>query len=178
MILVYTGSFTATGGRVYNLVSGSICSGVYNPSSPVYYGVVYPDYGTVIVDGNVLDQKLAFSTGQTSNVEANNHFALFRSVSGSAASTSGFLARNSEKITSTHYFVRIKNGQFNYSNNPTFISGSNGDILTGFLTDPITYITTVGLYNDQQELLAIAKVSQPILKSFSRESLIRVKLDF
>ena len=172
---INTGSFTATGGRVYNIVSGSIAAGVHNPSAPIYYGVSYPDYGVVVLDGNVLDQKLGFVTGQASNIEANNHFALFKSVSGSAA---GFLARNSEKITSTHYFVRIKNGQFNYSNNPTFITGSNGDVLSSFLTDPVTYITTIGLYNDQQELLAIAKVSQPILKSFSRESLIRVKLDF
>ena len=182
---INTGSFTATGGRVYNLVSGSIANGVFNPTAPVYYGTSYPDYGCVILDGNVLDQKLAFSTNKTSNSEGNNHFALFRSVSGSGTVTNtstsspyGFLARNSEKITSTHYFVRIKNGQFNYSNNPSYITGSNGDILTSFLTEPVTYITTVGLYNDQQELLAIAKVSQPILKSFSRESLIRVKLDF
>ena len=182
---INTGSFTATGGRVYNLVSGSIAGGVFNPSAPVYYGTSYPDYGCVVIDGNVLDQKLAFATNKTSNSEGNNQFALFRSVSGSGTVTNpltsspyGFLARNSEKITSTHYFVRIKNGQFNYSNNPSYITGSNGDILTSFLTEPVTYITTIGLYNDQQELLAIAKVSQPILKSFSRESLIRVKLDF
>jgi len=182
---INTGSFTATGGRVYNLVSGSIANGVFNPSAPVYYGVVYPDYGTVIVDGNVLDQKLSFQTGQASGVEANNHFAMFRSISGSGTLTNpstsdnyGFQARNSEKITSTHYFVRVKNGQFNYTNNPTFVTGSTGDINTSFLTDPVTYITTIGLYNDQQELLAVAKVSKPILKSFSKESLIRVKLDF
>ena len=182
---INTGSFTATGGRVYNIVSGSITAGVHNPSAPIYYGVSYPDYGAVILDGNVLDQKLNFQTGQATSIEANNHFALFRSISGSGTLTNttttdnfGFLARNSEKITSTHFFVRIKNGQFNYTNNPTFVTGSNGDVLTSFLTDPVTYITTIGLYNDQQELLAIAKVSQPILKSFSRESLIRVKLDF
>ena len=182
---INTGSFTATGGRVYNLVSGSINGGVFNPSAPIYFGVSYPDYGVAIFDGNVLDQRLNFQTQQLSSTEANNHFALHGAISSSATVTNpitgdkfGFLARNSEKITSTHFFVRIKNGQFNYTNNPTFTTGSNGDILNGFLTDPITYITTVGLYNDQQELLAIAKVSQPILKSFSRESLIRVKLDF
>ena len=182
---INTGSFTATGGRVYNLVSGSITSGVFNSAAPIYYGVVYPDYGTVIVDGNVIDQKLNFATGVASSVEANNHFAMFRSISGSGTQINGltgdafgFQARNSEKITSTHYFVRVKNGQFNYTNNPTFITGSTGDITNSFLTDPVTYITTIGLYNDQQELLAVAKVSKPILKSFSKESLIRVKLDF
>jgi hypothetical protein len=47
-----------------------------------------------------------------------------------------------------------------------------------FVNDPKVYITTVGLYNDQRELLAVAKLSKPLLKSFSKEALIRVKLDF
>lgn len=173
-------------GRVYNVVSGSISSGVYNSSAPVYYGKAYPDYGVVIFDGNVLDQKLAFKTQLSSSVECNNHFSLFRSISGSCLVTNtltsdkyGFLARNSEKITSAHYFVRVRNNEFNYSNNPSYVTGNAGDIKeASFKKDPVTYITTVGLYNDNYELLAVAKVSKPILKSFSRESLIRVKLDF
>ena len=44
--------------------------------------------------------------------------------------------------------------------------------------DPKTYITSVGLYNNANELLAIAKLSRPILKSRAREALIKVKLDF
>jgi hypothetical protein len=163
-------------GRVYNIVSGSLTSGVYTPSTPVYYGKFYPDHGVMILDGNVLDQRLAFNTNLTSDSEGNNHFALFHSVSGSAQ---GFLARNSQKITSTHYFVRVKNGQYNFSNNPTFTTGSDGIIAQStFIGDPKTYITTIGLYNNQQELLAVAKLSKPLLKSFSREALIRVKLDY
>jgi hypothetical protein len=173
-------------GRVYNLVSGSISTGVFNPSAPTYFGKAYPDYGVLIIDGNVLDQKLAFKTGLGSSTEANNHFALFRSISGSGVRTNpstadkfGFLARNSEKITSAHYFVRVRNNEFNFTNNPSYVTGSQGDIFeNSFKKDPVTYITTVGLYNDNFELLAVAKVSKPILKSFSRESLIRVKLDF
>jgi hypothetical protein len=174
-------------GRVYNIVSGSISTGVFGGSAaPVYYGKAFPDYGVVILDGNVLDQKLAFKTQLSSSVECNNHFALFRSISGSGLVTNpstsdkyGFLARNSEKITSAHYFVRVRNNEFNFSNNPSYVTGSTGDIKeVSFKKDPITYITTVGLYNDSFELLAVAKVSKPILKSFSRESLIRVKLDF
>ncbi len=64
-------------------------------------------------------------------------------------------------------------------NNPSFTSGSNGQLSqTTFIGDPKTYITTIGLYNDNQELLAVAKLSKPLLKSFQREALIRVKLDF
>jgi hypothetical protein len=173
-------------GKVYNIVSGSINAGVYNVSSPTYYGMVYPDHGTVVLDGKMLDQKLGYATVTGSSVEGNNHFVLFHSISGSSFFTDpetsdpyGFLARNSEKVTSTHYFVRIKNAEYNFSNNPSYTTGSVGQISqTTFIGDPKTYITTVGLYNDSQELLAVAKLSQPLLKSFQREALIRVKLDF
>ncbi len=173
-------------GKVYNIVSGSIDGGVYNPSAPVYYGLAYPSFGTLVLDGKMLDQQLNFQTNTGSSSEGNNHFALFHSVSGSALITNpttadpyGFLARNSEKITSTNYFVRVKNAEFNFSNNPSFSTGSNAQISqTTFIGDPKTYITTIGLYNDNQELLAVAKLSKPLLKSFQREALIRVKLDF
>lgn len=173
-------------GKVYNIVSGSINSGVYNSTAPVYYGLVYPDYGTLILDGKMLDGRLGFATNVSSSSEGNNHFVLFHSISGSAVFTDpatsdpyGFLARNSEKVTSTHYFVRIKNAEYNFSNNPSYVTGSVGQIAQStFNGDPKTYITTVGLYNDNQELLAVAKLSRPLLKSFQREALIRVKLDF
>jgi hypothetical protein len=173
-------------GKVYNIVSGSINSGIYNPTAPIYFGLAYPDYGTLILDGKMLDQHLNFQTNTGSSSEGNNHFALFHSISGSALVTNlstsdpyGFLARNSEKVTSTHYFVRIKNAEYNFSNNPSYITGSVGQIAqTTFVGDPKTYITTVGLYNESQELLAVAKLSKPLLKSFQREALIRVKLDY
>jgi len=173
-------------GKVYNIVSGSINNGVYSPATPIYYGLVYPDYGTLILDGKMLDQNSGFATNTSSSSEGNNHFVLHHSISGSAFFTNpatsdkfGFIARNSEKITSTHYFVRIKNAEYNFSNNPSYTTGSVGQIAQStFIGDPKTYITTVGLYNDRQELLAVAKLSKPLLKSFQRESLIRVKLDF
>ena len=63
--------------------------------------------------------------------------------------------------------------------NPTYYSGSNADLtIPSFKTDPKSYITTVGLYNDSNELLAVAKLSRPVLKSTSREALIKVRLDF
>jgi hypothetical protein len=177
---------TTAAGTVYNIVSGSIGSGVHNSAAPVYYGLAYPDYGTLILDGKMLDQQLGFATNTGSSSEGNNHFILFHSISGSSYFTDpatsdpyGFQARNSEKVTSTHYFVRIKNAEYNFSNNPSYVTGSVGQLSqTTFVGDPKTYITTVGLYNDSQELLAVAKLSQPLLKSFQRESLIRVKLDF
>jgi hypothetical protein len=107
-----------------------------------------------------------------------------------------FECRNTEIIPSKHYFIRIKNTDFNYSNNPSFVyqgyeartlaTRSNaeldnylGRIRHGeFIDDPRVYITTVGLYNDDNELVAVAKLSKPILKTFDSEALIKVKLDF
>jgi hypothetical protein len=75
--------------------------------------------------------------------------------------------------------VRARNGEFNYSSNPSFISGSTGAILYDlFINNPSTYITTIGLYNDSNELLAVAKLSKPLKKDFTKEALVRVKLDF
>ena len=76
-------------------------------------------------------------------------------------------------------FVRSRNSEFNYTENPSFISGSSGEVIyTYFINNPQTYPTTVGLYNDSNDLLAVAKLSKPIQKDFTKEALIRVKLDF
>ena len=174
-------------GRVYSVVSGSINGGIYKvDGKSVYYGLMYPDYGTIILDGQMLDQQLNFRTNTGSSNEGNNHFSLYHSISGSllqnnplTADNYVFLARNTEKITSTHFFVRIKNAEYNFSNNPSYVTGSVGQIKEkSFINDPKTYVTTIGLYNNRLELLAVAKLSKPLLKSFQREALIRVKLDF
>lgn len=183
------GATVGEGGAVYNIVSGSIDNGtsIYSPTT--YYGLMYPQYGIVILNGDVLDNDLAggginLATGDTSQVEGNNRMRLFNQISqsialGGAGQTLGIQARSSEQVKSTYYFVRVKNGEYNYSNNPTFVSGSLGSLkYPTFYRDPQTYITTVGLYNDRRELLAVAKLSRPLLKSFTREALIKVKLDF
>jgi hypothetical protein len=173
-------------GRVFNIVSGSINNGIHNPTSPVYYGLVYPDYGIMVLNAKTLDANLGFTTNTGSSSEGNNHFGMFHSISGSGKITNpatsdpyGFQARNAETITSTHYFVRIKNAEYNFSNNPSFTTGSVGEFAqSSFVGDPKVYITTIGMYNDQRELLAVAKLSQPLLKTFKNEALVRVKLDF
>jgi hypothetical protein len=75
-------------------------------------------------------------------------------------------------------FVRARNSEFNYSTNPSLITGS-GEIRHNVMIDtPQSYITTIGLYNDNNDLLAVAKLSRPLLKDFTKETLIRVKLDY
>tara|TARA_R110002050_G_scaffold263199_1_gene403633 strand:+ start:799 stop:2103 length:1305 start_codon:yes stop_codon:yes gene_type:complete len=175
------------GGLVYNLVSGSIDGGtsIFQPTDPVYYGLLYPQHGVAILNGDVLDTNVNFATVSGSQVQGDNTIKLFHSISSShglvdtATRTGGIQARSSEKVTATYYFVRVKNGEYNYSNNPTFTTGSLGEVaFSSFAADPQVYITSIGMYNAQRELLAVAKLSQPLLKSFTREALIKVKLDF
>ncbi len=170
-------------GRIYNIVSGTIDDGSYLDANGDlrYYGLAYPDLGILILNATMLNASASFNTVTGSNISGDNAFKLFKSISGSAekSSTFGFTARNAETITSTHYFVRVKNAEYNFSNNPTFTTGSLGEFRQPtFIGDPKVYVTTVGLYNDRQECLAVAKLSQPILKSFSNEILCRVKLDW
>ena len=169
-------------GRVYNLVSGSINKGVHSPAK--YYGSVFPEQGVIILNADKLNTELAFNTVTGSNIDGDNAYKLFTSISGSYDTIDGgrrlgFQARNEERVQSTFYFVRAKNGEYNFSNNPSYVTGSNGKFRQdSFINNPKTYITTVGLFNSSQELLAVAKLSQPILKSFSNEVLVKVKLDF
>ena len=128
-----------------------------------------------------MNSNLNFGTVTGSNVNGDNAFKLHTSISGAAVinASHGFAARNEEKVQSTYYFVRAKNGEYNFSNNPSYTSGSNGAFSqTTFANNPKSYITTVGLYNSSQQLLAVAKLSKPILKSFANEVLVKVKLDF
>ena len=169
------------GARVFNIVSGSLINGIYSSSSPVYYGLAYPDLGILALNADVLDVSASFNTVTGSNIAGDNAFKLFTAISGamSAGSTYAAQGRSAESVSSTHYFVRVKNAEYNFSNNPTFVTGSVGEIAQAtFIGDPKVYITTVGMYNDRQELLAVGKLSQPIKKTFSNEVLIKVKLDF
>ena len=175
-----------TAGRVFNVVSGTLTGGIVNPTSPTYIGLVYPDMGIAVLDARQLEGAsgggLNFNTVTGSNVAGDNAFKLFTSISGAMAvnrTTHAIQARNEETVTSTHYFVRVKNAEYNFSNNPTFVTGTVGEFVQPtFIGDPKVYITTVGMYNDRQELLAVAKLSKPVQKSFNNEALIKVKLDF
>ena len=183
-----TSATVGEAGQVYNIVSGTIDEGtiIHNSSSPIYFGLMYPQYGIVVLNADTLNTYGGFNTVTGSDVQGDNAIKLFTSLSGSIANHTapagdnyGLQARSSEKVKSTYYFVRVKNGDYNYSNNPSFVTGSLGQLrYSTFINDPQTYITSVGLYNDRRELLAVAKLSRPLLKSFTREALIKVKLYF
>lgn len=164
----------------YNIVSGSLASGIKSPKT--YYGTVYPSNGVMILNADAFNQtdwKMHTVTG--SNINGDNAMKLFKSMSGSSAisTNNGFKARSAENVSSTYYFVRALNAEYNFTNNPSFSSGSNGEFTQqSFVGDPKVYITTVGIYDDNQDLLAVAKLSKPRLKTFTQEATIKVKIDY
>ena len=85
---------------------------------------------------------------------------------------------NTTEINSTVYFCRAPSNKFNYSANPTYVSGSKIRVKNIGQDNPVAYVTTVGLYNSANELLAVAKLSEPLKKSVDNELTIRVRLDY
>ena len=173
-----SGSATITNaGRQFNLVSGS--SGVRSGSTTAQtqfgsYGFFYPDSGFIILNPRAISASLHISAAYGSNIVNHNHHLFKNAISGGGE----FIVDSEEKVTSQYYFTRAKNNEFNYTTNPSFID-TNGNLnYTSMVDNPKTFITTIGLYNDSNDLVAVAKVSQPISKDFSKEALIRVKLDY
>jgi len=166
--------------RVYQLISGSngTAGSVSNNGYVVNsgsYGLVFPDLGTILLNPYALSQSIEIFPSRSYDAPGLNNERLFVAVSGGAS----FALNSQETITSDYVFVRARNSEFNYSENPSFISGSTGEVIySSFVNSPQTYITTIGLYNDSNDLLAVAKMSRPLLKDFTKEALVRVKLDF
>ena len=170
------------GGRVFNVVSGSITNGIHTAAANETagnmgsYGLFYPDLGLILL--NAPKAEISGGLGVHDRA-ADQHISRSEAFFDSIVSGSSFQARREEEISSTNFFCRVNNKNFNFSSNPTYTTASDGSLTQAtFFKDPKTFITQVGLYNDENELLAIAKLSKPILKSYSREAIIKVKLDF
>ena len=168
-------------GRVYQIISGS--NGIANTTvnangyslSSGSYGLFLPDIATIILNPLALSQSINLAPSRSSDADGANISRIFSAISGAAS----FQVNSEETVTSDYVFVRARNSEFNYSENPSFISGSTGDVIySTFINSPQTYMTTVGFYNDTNDLLAVAKLSKPLTKDFTKEALIRVKLDF
>jgi len=171
--------------QYYTLVSGSQGT-VYSSAGTISgsYGYVFPELGTIILNPNALAASVGdgglgvtwdYSTPAASTTPNSiNNRTLFNLISNGG----GFSLQASETISSNYIFCRVRNFQDNYTSNPTIIDSSGNLIYNQLIYSPVTYITTVGLYNDNNELLAVAKLSKPLQKDFTKEALIRVKMDF
>ena len=85
---------------------------------------------------------------------------------------------NTIELNSAIYFCRVNHNDFNYSSNPTYVTGSKLRVKNNVNDLPISYITTVGLYSPDNELMAVAKLSEPIRKDPNTELTLRVRLDY
>jgi hypothetical protein len=175
------------GTRVYQIISGS--NGTANPSVNANgysngagsYGWFVPDMGAILLNPFAIGETTTNGgTGLVTNsgsliTNGVNNAIMYGAISGAAS----FTLNSQENVTSDYVFIRPQNSEFNYTTNPSFISGSTGEVIySTFINNPQVYITTVGLYNDSNELLAVAKLSRPLVKDFTKEALLRVKLDF
>jgi len=199
-----TGLLSAAGTAEY---TGAKSVAQYHPTTGI--GLIFPKSGVVILSCDFLNKVLTTSAASsnanitipstssardtaptTSTYNQNQQYkqAIYNAI---RASADNMKVRRSEYVPSRHYFVRVKNRDFNYTNNPTFsYQTATTDAVTGeirqrgdikqieFLTDPKVYPTSVGLYNNNNELVAIAKLSRPAQKTFSNELLVKVRLDF
>ena len=169
-----TDTFTDAG-RVYEL-KADVSSSVANSGS---YGKLLPDVGLILLneealDASIADGGLALGTGNSTNTNDQNSKKLYDAI----VYGSNIKLSSQETISSNFVFARARNSEFNYSTNPSILTGS-GELRHDVLIDsPETYITSVGLYNDNQDLLAVAKLSRPLLKNSTKEALIRIKLDY
>jgi len=164
-------------GRRFTLGSGSFGDGVM-PAGSVngVHGYLYPDIGIIILnplafDPTILNDPINPVWLRDSNINSNNPDRLRQKLT-------QFSLQNEETITSNYIFCRARNAEFGYSTNPSFTFSFFSSSLNDFIQTPSTYITSVGLYNNNNELLAVAKLSKPLKKDFTSEALIRVKLDF
>jgi hypothetical protein len=173
-----TGSAVITNiGRQFNLVSGS--SGVMSGSTlgqtaSGSYGLFYPDAGILLFNAAAVSHSVGLEINRGSNANGKNNQKFYNAISESGY----FILDSEEKITSQYYFTRVKNQEFNYTTNSSFIETDGTLSFSSMNDNPRTYITTIGLYNDNNELVATAKLSQPLAKDFTKEALIKVKLDY
>lgn len=157
----------------YTLRSGS--AGTLETADSTAYGYVFPDLGIILLNPSNLTGYVTTPTRTVAGAsDPQNAKLLYNSIVLGAS----FTLQSQETISSRYFFTRAYNGDYNYTTNPSIIDDSGNLLYSTLIDNPQTYITTVGLYNDNTDLLAVAKLSKPLVKDFTKEALIRVKLDY
>lgn len=140
-------------------------------------GLVYYQAGIAVLTASLFDGAVMDSSG----LNINNALTA-STIQGNADNLRHrFLdvdLNNTTELNSTIYFCRLNHNEFNYSANPTYLSESKIRVKNNSQDEPVTYITTVGLYSADNELLAVAKLSEPLKKTPSNEMVLRVRLDY
>jgi hypothetical protein len=169
--------------RYYTLISGSEGTAATSLAGiSGSYGLLFPDLGIILLNPKALALNsgsggIGLSPNTTSGTTGNPNLGnIYKAISGSVSSL--FTLKSQETVSSRYFFTRVKNSDFNYTTNPSSINESGSLLYNTLIDNPQTYITTVGMYNDNNDLLAVAKLSRPLVKDFTKEALIRIKLDY
>jgi len=178
-----TGVGSSNLGTYYNIVSGAdgtVLTGTTATTqvgTSASYGNFYPEAGLIILNADAFGGprlKPAVSAGGPTANTDRNPLKLLQSISESQY----FIVDTTEEINSQFYFCRVRNDQYNYTNNESFVDNNKNIRFETMKLNPKVFITTIGLYNDSFELMGVAKLSQPVAKDFTKEALVRVKLDY
>ena len=146
-------------------------------------GVLFYQSGIAMVTASVFNSSSDFYTGSGGSV----YYNITQSLSGANITGSCDALRhrvqslsfnNTTEINSQIYFCRVPHNKFNYSSNPTYLTGSKIRVKNVASDNPVSYITTIGLYAPDNELLAVAKLSEPLKKDPTNEMTLRVRLDY
>ena len=190
-----TASVASAVGPRYEIISGTL--GTPSSAGYVHFGYFYPNVGVMVLSQQQLSASIpgtndCINSGSphTDATAGKVGFARDTDVGPDNSNMAGKLVnsillggdlsfRSEEDQTSVAYFCRAKARDFNFSNNPTFVSGSDyGFSNPSFEGNPQTFISTVGLYNTNDELVAVGRLSTPIQKNYQTEATIKVKLTY
>jgi len=154
--VVSSSVFTISSTSGSGLLKGHDSTGV-GPNGPSFYG---PKAATELFNAVLTGSHISGAANSFRNRIVNLQF------------------NNTVELNSTVYFCRVNHNEYNFSSNPTYLSGSKLRVKTKSTDLPVSYITTIGLYNDNNELLAVSKLSEPLKKTPDTEFTIRVRLDY
>ena len=179
-------------GPRFNIVSGSAGT-VHTAATTKNYGFFYPDAGLLVLSANAVSSSLPGDPGLIQSGSGNPSSqgtglapdlrvadAVDNANKISLALQKGSVTlRSEEQQYVFDYFCRARASEFNLSQNLTFWSGSTYEIRhDDMVTNPQTFISEVGLYDDQNSLLAVGRLSSPINKNFSSEAIVKVRLTY
>jgi hypothetical protein len=174
------GGTTNTLGGDFGVLHQQNSDGTYGDGTANGAGVIFYQAGIAVLTASIFGANFQVDTDGT------NHTVKASMITSSISGNCDALRRriqnvsfnNSTEINSTIYFCRLPVNKFNYSSNPTYVSGSKIRVKNVASDLPVSYVTTVGLYNSRNELLATAKLSEPLKKTPQNELTIRVRLDY
>ena len=177
----FTDSEASSNGGTLNTVGGDY--GILSSSADGVGGIVFYQAGMMVLTSSIWAGTTDFFSSSADGERSFDEQLVSGSISGSADSFRHRLQNlqfnNTTEINSTVYFCRASHNKFNYSNNPTYLSSSSIRVKNNNKDNPpIAYITTIGLYNSSNELLAVAKLSEPLRKDPTNELTLRVRLDY